>query len=77
MAKKHKYQVAITQMTINDSSVYCGCDSYYGEAEFTATYNHCYFNDITLKKIKGGSKGGNYINIENDAIYRVMKFDKL
>ncbi len=77
MAQKHKYKVSITQMTNNGAYVYSGCDSYSGEAEFTSTYNHCSFNGITLKKIKGGSKGGNYTGIEDGEIYRVMKFDKL
>ena len=78
MAKKYKFKVAITQMTDNGAQVYAGCDKYYGEAIFTSTFNHCYFNDLTLKKVKGGAKGGgNYIGIENNEIYRVMKFDKI
>jgi len=77
MANKHKYKVSITQMTDEGSNVYAGCDNYRGEAEFSSTYNHCYFNDVTLKKIKGGSKGGNYIGIDNGEVYRVMKFKKL
>lgn len=77
MPKRYKHKVAITQMTNNGANVYAGCDNYRGEADFSTTYNHCYFNDLTLKKIKGGSKGGNYIGAENGQIYRVMKFEKL
>jgi len=77
MPNKHKYKVAITQMTVNGAYVYSGCETYHGEAEFTSTYNHCLFNNIKLKKVKGGSKGGNYVGVENKEIYRVMKFEKL
>jgi len=77
MPKRHKHKVSITQMTNNGAKVYAGCDNYKGEADFSTTYNHCYFNDLTLKKIKGGSKDGNYIGVDNDEVYRVMKFEKL
>jgi len=77
MAKKHRYKVAITQMTDNGAPVYAGCDSYHGEAEFTSTYNHCSFNGVKLKKIKGGSNNGNYLGLHNGEKYRVMKFEKL
>ncbi|WP_373034118.1 hypothetical protein [Sulfurovum sp.] len=77
MAKKHRYKVSITQMTINGGYVYAGYSNYRGEAEFTSTYNQCHFDDKTLKKIKGGSKGGNYSGVEDGEIYRVMKHEKL
>ncbi len=67
MAKKHRYKVAITQMTQNGAYIYAGCDEYKGEAEFTPTYNQCHFNDKTLKKIKGGSKGGNYLVLDRES----------
>jgi len=71
MTKKHRHKVAITQMTQNGAYVYSGCETLHSEAEFTSKYNHCTFNHIKLKKIKGGSKGGNYVGIENNEVYFV------
>ncbi len=77
MPQKHRFITSITKLTLNGAFVYGGCDDFYGEAEFTPTYHHCYFNNVKLKKIKGGEIGGNYRGIEDGEIYRVMKFKKL
>ncbi len=77
MANKKHYKVAITQMTKNGAYVYGGFNHYSGEVTFSPTFNHCYFNGITLKKIKGGRSGGNYECIDSGEVYRVMKFEKL
>ncbi len=55
-----------------------GCDHYRGEAIFTASFNTCYFSDITLIKVKGGGiNDNNYKCEESGECYRVMKFEKL
>lgn len=77
MPSKPRYKVAITRLTDNGAYVYGGCEELRGEATFTPTYNHCYFGDLKLKKIKGGDSGGNYRGVGNEEIYRVMKFEKL
>ena len=78
MANKHKFIAAITQMTQNGAPVYAGCNNYRGEAIFTSTFSTCYFNGITLKKIKGGGiNDSNYKCKESGESYRVMKFEKL
>ena len=77
MPNRHKFKVAITQLTLDGKYIYGGCKEFGGEAVFTPTYNHCYFENITLRKSKGGSGGGNYIGVENGEIYRVMKVEKL
>ena len=78
MANKHKFIAAIIQMTKNGAPVYAGCKDYRGEATFTSTYNTCYFDGITLKKIKGGGiNDSNYRCEETGESYRVMKFEKL
>lgn len=78
MAKKHKFIATISQMTQNGAPVYAGCEHYRGEAIFTASFNTCYFNDITLTKVKGGGiNDSNYKCGESGEYYRVMKFDKL
>ena len=77
MPNKPKYEVAITRITENGAYVYGGCEKLKGIATFSPTYNHCYFGELKLKKIKGGQAGGNYSGVENNEIYRVMKFDKL
>jgi len=78
LAKRHKFIAAITQMTRNGAPVYAGCNHFRGEAVFTSTYNTCYFDEITLKKIKGGGiNDSNYKCVETGESYRVMKFEKL
>jgi hypothetical protein len=77
MANKPKFKVAITRLTENGAYIYGGCEELRGEATFTSTYEHCYFGELILKKVKGGKSGGNYSGIENNEIYRVMKFEKL
>lgn len=77
MANKPRFKVAITRLTENGAYVYGGCEQLRGEATFTQTYDHCYFGELILKKIKGSKSGGNYSGIENNEIYRVMKFEKL
>ncbi|MEX2964504.1 hypothetical protein [Microbulbifer sp. TYP-18] len=78
MAKKQKFIAAMSQMTQNGAPVYAGCERYRGEAVFTASFNTCYFNNITLTKVKGGDiNDSNYKCEESGEYYRVMKFDKL
>jgi len=78
VAKKHKFIASITQMTKNGAPVYAGCEHYSGEAVFTSTFNTCYFDGVTLIKIKGGGiNDSNYKCEESGESYRVMKFKKL
>ena len=77
MANKPKFQVIITRLTENGAYVYGGCEKLSGEAKFTSTYEHCYFGELILKKIKSGKSRGNYSDIANNEIYRVMKLGKL
>lgn len=77
MPNKPRYKVVITRLTEDGAYIYGGCEKLRGEATFTPTYNHCYFMGLRLRKIKGGQAGGNYCGVENNEIYRVMKFEKL
>ena len=77
MPNKPKHKVAISRLTENGGYVYQNREELRGEATFTPTYNHCYFGELKLKKIKGGEAGGNYRGVSNNEIYRVMKFEKL
>jgi len=65
-------------MTQNGAPVYAGCNHYRGEALFSSTFNTCYFEDITLTKVKGGGvNGSNYVCADSGEYYRVMKFEEL
>jgi len=78
LAKKPKFITAISQMTLNVAPVYSGCEHYRGEATFSPTYSPCYFNGITLVKIKGGGiNDSHYFCEASGKSYRVMKFEKL
>ena len=77
MPKKPRYKVAITRITDNGAYIYGGVETLRGEATFSPTYHHCYFGELTLEKIKGGASGGNYRGVEDNEVYRVMKFEKL
>ena len=69
--------MAITQFTKNGASIYSGCYEYRGEAVFTPSFHHCYFEERTLRKIKGGHPDGNYRGDDDREVYRVMKFEEL
>ncbi|MFD2232117.1 hypothetical protein [Alkalimarinus sediminis] len=78
MANKYKFLAAISQMTQNGAPVYAGFDHFRGEAIFTSSLNTCYFNGITLRKVKGGGiNDSNYKCEESGEFYRVMKLEKL
>jgi len=73
MANKDSLSVeaSITRITVNGRRFYPGFTSRM-VVRFTKTRVHCYLSDGTvLKKIHGGSLGGNYEGVENGDIYRV------
>ena len=78
LTRKYKFIAAISQMTENGAPVYAGFNHYRGEAVFTSTFNTCYFNDITLEKVKGGGiNDSNYMCKTSGEFFRVMKFETL
>ena len=74
MPNRHKFIAAITQITENGAFLYPGNDIYRGEVTFSSTFNHCYFKEVTLTKVKGGQHGANYKDIINEDLYRFSVF---
>ncbi len=81
MARK-TVRVSITKLTENRGELRPPVSVYNGDAQFSATYKHCYFNDVSLRKVKGGighgtngsyGSAGNYVGIEDGEAYHVMQ----
>ena len=64
----------MNQLTENGEYQYPWIRQDRGVVRFSKTYNTCYFQDKTFKKIKGGGNcGGNYYCIETGDEYRISQ----
>ncbi len=71
---KRKFKVFVNQLTQNGEYRYPWISQYQGEALFTSSFDTCYFDNRTFKKIKGcGPKGGNYKCVEDNEEYRISR----
>jgi hypothetical protein len=66
-------KISLAKLTQNGAYTYPWVEMLRGEATFTPTFNTCYFQGRTFKKIKGGEKGGNYEGVEDGEIYRIWQ----
>ena len=64
---------AVAQLTKNGAAKYPWVSMARVEVTFTSSFDTCYVEGKTLKKIKGGANGGNYQGVEDGEIYRVWQ----
>ena len=65
----------INRLTVNKEYFYPWYSTEPGEVEFTHNFSTAYFKGLTFKRIRGGGEfGGNYICVEQDDEYRILKF---
>ncbi len=79
MARKTR-KTRIYKLTENRGELKPSLRVFEGDAQFSATYKFCYFNNMTLEKVKGGighgkhgnrGSAGNYVGIEDGESYLV------
>jgi len=79
MARKSR-QLRVYKLTENRGELKPMKEIYSGVGEFSTSFNLCYFNDVTLEKVKGGighGKGGNrgsngnYVGVQDGESYLV------
>ena len=74
MPQKRKHMVHVAQLTSGGKYQYPWITNVSGEAEFSASYGTCYFNDLVLIRDKGSMFGGNYVHQETGDAYRVTQY---
>ena len=70
---KHEIDAYISQITQDGAYHYPNYGTIRGKVIFSSSFDTCSFEGKTFKKIKGGSRGGNYQCIEDGNIYRISQ----